>query len=265
MKPSLGAVSFLNSRPLTISLEPPNDFFDLSYDLPSVCAARLQAGEVDLGLIPAIEYARSPMPYAIVPQVAVGCCGAVLSVRLFYQGSFKNIRRVALDTSSRTSVALLQILLRGHFGMDPQMVAAAPDLDAMLASADAALLIGDPVFSAMDQGVPSVDLGQAWMEFTGLPFVFAFWAGRQDVLTPDQVRRLAQARVQGAQRIGEIARDFSAESGGDAAFYERYLRDYICFDLGDAEIAGLKRFYALAAQQGLIQAEPALRFYSLVE
>ena len=264
MKSRLDAVSFLNSRPLTIALEAPNDFFDLSYDLPSVCADRLRDGEVDLGLIPSIEYARAADAYAMVPQVAVGCYGAVFSVRLFHQVALNNIRRIALDTSSRTSVALLQILLRLHYGIDPQMVATEPNLDTMLASADAALLIGDPVFSVLDKGVPSIDLGMAWQEFSGLPFVFAFWAGRQGALMPHQAQRLVDARLEGVRRISEIARDFSRDSGGDVTVYEKYLHDNICFDLGGRELAGLRHFYTLAAQQGLIKAAPRLCFYALV-
>jgi chorismate dehydratase len=260
MKVRLGAVSFLNTRPLTLALEREGTPFALSYAVPSVCAEELRASRVDLGLIPAVEYARSPEPYCIVPGVSLACRGEVLSVRLFCQKEIGQLRRVALDHSSRASAALLRILLREQHGLDPDFVESPPDLDLMLSHADAALLIGDPVFRQRQR--PSLDLGQLWLELTGLPFVFAFWAGRPDVLTPPLVAALVRAKEEGLGRIPEIARDHAQKQGGEAAFYQRYLEHHMRFELGASELAGLSEYYRLAQAHGLIGAVPPLRFYA---
>ena len=262
MRPRLGAVSFLNTRPLVYTLERDAVPFDLSYSVPSRCASELASGAVDVGLIPTIEYARSPEPYYIAPGVAIGTRGAVLTVRLYYRGDVRQIEKVALDLSSRTSVALLRILLREKFALDPVFVDAEPDLEAMLATADAALVIGDPVFALLDCEYKSLDLGEQWVELTGLPFVFAFWTGRAGALNCAQAQALLAAKVAGQDHIGEIAKVYSADHGGDPALYERYLRHHIAFDLDEPALQGLRLFYAKAFEYGLIKAEPELRFYA---
>ena len=265
----LGAVSFLNTRSLTVGLDGADSPFELHHDLPARCAADLQAGSIDVGLIPVIEYARQDPHYWIVPGISIASFGEVLTVRLFYRGELAEIKRVAVDTSSRTSVALLTVLLREQFGLNPEQVAAAPDLDAMLHHADAALLIGDPVLPLVAQDAvaenaaprQSLDLGQQWTMMTGKPFVFAFWAGRQGAMGPGHVARLQQARLAGSACLPQIAATFQRERAGDAALYERYLRDHIRHDLGADELDGLQEFYRLAAVHGVIDAEPGLRFY----
>jgi len=261
----LGAVSYLNARPLTAALPKDRSLFAVEYCVPSQCAADLHAGRIELGLIPSIEYARGPEPYRIVPGVAIAACGAVLTVRLFWRGPFGQIRRVALDTSSRTSAALLRILMRERFHLEPEFVEVPPDLPGMLAVADAALLIGDAVFRTAGVRCDSIDLGQEWEELTGLPFVFAFWAGRPDALTIHQAEALVQARDRGREQLGQIARAFWAEKesfGLPASFYESYLADHIRFDLGEAELEGLRTFYRLAQAHALIESVPDLQFYA---
>ena len=268
MSTRLGAVSYLNARPLTAGLEDMPHAFEIAHALPSQCAAELHAGRIDLGLIPSIEYARGPEPYCMVPGVAIATRGPVLTVRLFWRGEFSDVRRVALDTSSRTSAVLLRVLMRERFGMEPEFVAARPDLQEMLARADAALLIGDAVFGAEDTGCESLDLGEEWVRFTGHPFVFAFWAGRPEALCPPQVDQLVQARDRGLAGVSGIARAFSEvrkDAEFSAEFYERYLTEHICFELGETELTGLRAFYRLAHRHGLIPAIPELRFYDRAE
>jgi len=223
----------------------------------------LHAGRIDAGLIPSIEYARSREPYCIVPEVAIGTRGKVLTVRLFWLGDLQQIRRVALDTGSRTSACLLRILLREQYGLEPEFVEAKPDLDSMLREADAALIIGDAVFAVDGDGIESLDLGREWVKMTGHPFVFAFWAGRPEGLTSEQVEALIAGRDAGLSRVEEVAADFSrrSEYGPSAEFYARYLTDHIRFGLGTAELKGLATFYRLAADHGLIETAPELRFY----
>lgn len=261
MKPRLGAVPYLNTRPLVFALERNSSPFALSYSVPSRCARELADGTIDVGVIPAIEYARSARPYWIVPDIAIGSQGPVLTVRLFCRRPLPQVERIALDTSSRTSVALLSILLREKFSRSPQLIEAPPDLEAMLERADAALLIGDQVFPHLDGELESLDLGQEWTAMTDLPFVFAFWAGHQQALTPVQVQQLQQAKDQGVCQVPSIAAAYSREYGSSPEFYERYLTDHIRFDLDEAAQAGLQLFYQLAHRHGLIDAVPPLRFY----
>jgi chorismate dehydratase len=253
----LGAVSYLNAAPHVYGLEGDPDF-RLERDLPSRVAARLHAGEVDLGIIPSIEYAFGR--YAIVPGVAVGSRGRVRSVSLFHRGSLESVRRVALDTSSRTSATLVKILLHERLGRDPAYVAMGPSLPDMFAVADAALLIGDP---ALDQEeAPHLDLGEEWTRLTGLPFVFAFWAGRPGSVGPAGVRRLQQALRDGLSSLATIAERQAQGDPRRAATYESYLRETIVYRLGEEEQAGLLEFYRRAHRLALVPAVPELRFHA---
>ena len=254
----LGAVSYLNSEPHVYGLDR-DPGFRLEREVPSRVARRLHAGEVDLGLVPSIEYAFGD--YAIVPGVAVGSRGPVRSVCLFHRAPLERVRRVALDTSSRTSAALVKILLRERLGRDPQYVPMGPALVDMLAVADAALLIGD---RALDQDgeVARLDLGEAWTQLTGLPFVFAFWAGRAGAVSAAGVRRLQSALAAGREALPEIAGRYAAGDASRAAKYESYLRENIVYRLGEDEQAGLREFYRRAHALSLIPAVPELRFHA---
>lgn len=255
----LGVVSFLNAHPLFYSLQ--NDpRFALSHSVPSACATDLKEGRVDIGLIPSIEYARSSAPYEIAPGMAIATGGEVLTVRLYHRKELAAVRRVALDTSSRTSVALLRILLHERYELAPTWIEAKPNLAAMLEVADAALLIGDPVFDELDSEIPSIDLGREWVEHTGLPFVFAFWAGRVGALASDTLAGLQQAKREGLAHIDEIAAAYAGVHGGETALYARYLRQHIRFDLGAGEVEGLRLFYTKAKALGLVEAVPTLSF-----
>ena len=183
--------------------------------------------------------------------------GPVRSILLFYREDPGAIRRVALDTSSRTSVALARILLRERLGRDPEYVDHPPDLGAMLETADAALLIGDPALYDTS-GLPRLDLGEEWLRLTGKPFVFAFWAGRPGALEARHVERLQEALLDGLARIPVIAAAY--EGGGRAALNESYLRESIAFTFGRDEQAGLAEFYRRAHALGLIPSMPELRF-----
>jgi chorismate dehydratase len=256
----LGAVSYLNTEPhLQGLLDDPG--FRVERDVPSRIARRLHSGDVDLGLIPSIEYAFGS--YAIVPGMAIASRGPVASVCLFHRGPLERVRRVALDTSSRTSVALVRILLHERLGRDPHYVPMGPGLVDMLAVADAALLIGDPALDD-DADATRLDLGEEWLRVTGLPFVFAFWAGRAGSVTPAGVRRMQASLAHGLGAIDDVARRHALARGvpGRAARYAAYLRESIVFELGEGEQAGLREFYRRAHALSLIPAVPELRFHA---
>jgi chorismate dehydratase len=233
--------------------------FEIVSAVPSRVAEMLHGGEVDLGVIPSIEFAHGD--YAIVPGVAIGSRGKVASVLLFHRVPVEEIRSVALDTSSRTSVALVRVLLQERLGRQPECVGMAPGLQAMLERCDAALLIGDPALYHVGSE-PRLDLGAEWARVTGLPFVYAFWAGRAGAVSPAQVRALQQAVGAGLASLPAIASTYNGLGAGRAALSEAYLRDNIVFTLGEAEAAGLREFYARAFVLGLVPRVPELRFHA---
>jgi chorismate dehydratase len=256
----LGAVAYLNARPLVYGLEKRQDLFSLRFDPPSRCAVLLHEDAIDVGMIPAIEYCRGP-EYRIVPGMAIASARTVASVALFTKKPVAQIRTIAADTSSRTSNALLRILCAEQFGIAPEFQPMAPDPDAMLAACDAALIIGDPALylAPRENGVEKIDLGEAWTDMTGLPFVWAFWAGRPGIVSPEAVRALTEARDAGVAASDEVAAAYCGP--GRAALGQVYLRENIQYGLGDSEIAGLRRYYELAARHGLIDAPRAPLFY----
>jgi chorismate dehydratase len=263
----LGAVSYLNTRPHVYGLLDHPDF-EVRFDVPSRCAELLEANQIDLGLIPSFEYGRRQTlglrdEYFIVPRIAIASTDAVDSVAMFTRKPIGEIRTIALDTSSRTSANLLRLLCAAWFKIEPAFVDAPPDLDRMLADADAALLIGDPaLFTDADAlGLTKIDLGSTWREMTGLPFVWAFWAGRIDAAPPDVCRALAEARDRGVQAIDRIAADYAPNDGARAAKVARYLKESIAYDLEGPFESGLRRYYALLAQYGLLDAYPEARFF----
>jgi chorismate dehydratase len=253
----LGAVSYLNVEPIIYGLDR-DPRFQLLREVPSRVAERLHAGEVDLGTIPSIEYAFGD--YAIVPGIAIASRGPVRSVNFYHRRPVDEVRRVALDTSSRTSVALLKVLLRERLGRDPEYVEMPPSLEAMLGAADGALMIGDPALYS-EGPVAKLDLGEAWQQATSLPFVYAFWAGPRGVIDEDGIAALQAALAAGKKAVPEIARAYAPGGASRAAQNEAYLASHIHFDLGEAEQAGLSEFMRRAFAIGLIPRVPELRFH----
>lgn len=274
----LGAVGYLNARPLVYGLERVPGF-DIRYDIPVECARLLHAHQTDIGLIPSIEYLRGPQPYAIVPGAGVTSTGAVASVAIYTRRDPREIRTIAMDSSSRTSVALATVLLRREFGITPEPVSMAPDLDAMLARADAALIIGDTALfldestinpstlsnhSALRtprSAIAKLDLGELWTRSTGLPFVYAVWTGWPGAATEDEVAALQRARDEGVAHADEVARNYYPGDRERQAVAARYLRDNIRYRVGDAELEGLRTFYQYAAELHLVSFDGRLRFF----
>jgi chorismate dehydratase len=258
----LGAVEYLNARPLVFGLDR-SPRFDLRYDVPSECARLLHAGDIDLGLIPSIEYLRGNS-YRIVPDVAIASRGPVASVALFPTRPMADVRSIVMDTSSRTSVALVRVLCARLFKIAPAIEAHPPDLNAMLDRADAALIIGDKalVWEPDNRQIQKIDLGEAWTSLTGLPFVWAFWAGPAGVLGADDVSALQSAREAGVRQSDTIGREYFRDLPQHRDLGARYLRDNIKYYLGAEERAGLELFYRYAAEIAVVDAAPdSLRFY----
>lgn len=258
----LGVVSFLNTRPLVEAFRTGalSHDFELIYDVPSVCADKLHRGQTDVALIPAAEIGRGA--YVLVPEVGLASNGPVRSVLLLLGKEPEEVRTLALDVSSRTSVVLSQIVLARQFGCRPDVFVHPPDVDAMLARADAALLIGDPALELDVKRYRVLDLGEAWTQMTGLPFVYACWTGRPGAMGAGEVARLIEAKTLGLAEIPSIAAMYAAGHKMPPAFYADYLRRNMCYDLGEAEQEGMRLFYAYGAELGLIAHVPELRFYT---
>jgi chorismate dehydratase len=258
----IGAVGYLNARPLTWALDRWPERWQVRYDVPAVCAALLQSRQVDLGLTPCIEYLFAD-DYRFVPGVGIGSYGPVASVALYSRGPLAEVKTLALDTSSRTSVALTRVLCQHRFGIEPRFVPQRPDLALMTGTCDAALLIGDPALDADHDALRlhKTDLGEAWTAMTGLPLVYAAWTGRAGAVDADGVRTLQEAQALGVANSAAIAAEYG---GGDRARTDRarrYLSDNVRYALGPDEVAGLQLFLDFAADLGLGPKRRAVAFY----
>jgi chorismate dehydratase len=257
----IGAVSYLNTKPLVHELEALAPQAELILDYPSRLADQMALGELDVALIPVIEYFRAGT-YSLVPNIAIASQGPVLSVTLFSRTPWTQIRRVSLDEGSRTSAALTQVLLRKKYGVQPEVCPLPLDRTAEDVDADAVLLIGDRAMHACLPGFRyAFDLGQEWHDWTGLPFVYAAWAVRAGVDLGPALDAFYEAKRRGLQDVGLIAAREAPRLLLDAGFCRRYLANIIHFDLGPRELAGLNHYYMLASELGLARRGVHVKLY----
>lgn len=274
MRPlKISAISFLNTAPLMWDFEHPTpesrnvlDKFVFSYTVPSKCAQQLLEGSADIGIIPSITFATIP-GLAILPDVAIASKNRVRSILLVLKKPIDQVRTVAVDTSSRTSVALTRILLTKFVpGPEREYVAMDPNVDQMLTSCDAGLLIGDPALQVDRSKYQALDLAEEWRGLTGKPFVFAFWAVRMAALTewPEKYELaevFCRSRDHGLEprNIDTLAHQWSPKIGITEADVHSYLTENIHYHLDAENIDGLELFYRYAAELNLIPEAPALR------
>lgn len=261
-RPYIAASSYLNAAPLCYSFvygEQKDRCEFLSDAAPARCADLLREGRADAALIPVIEYQRIP-GLAIAPGACVASRSRVKSVVLASRVPIEKVATIALDTSSRTSAALIQIILRKFYGLTPRCRTSPPRIEEMLETDDAALIIGDPAMLIDRSSLYVYDLAQEWRKHTGLPFVFAFWAIRQDsTLWPGGVDFLA-AKREGLNHIDELAGMYSEMLGLSREELTEYLTVNISYDLDDECLDGLRLYYSLARQCGLIEEEREMIF-----
>ncbi len=259
----IGAVSYLNSRPLIFQLSQVAPHAQLILDLPSRLADQLEAGRLDVALIPSIEYLRHP-EYTIVYDACIACRGPVLSVKLLSRVAIGSIRSMALDEGSRTSIALARILLDERFGIRPELESLPIGGRLEDISADAVLLIGDRAISPPAAGfVDQWDLGQHWWQWSGLPFVFALWAARPGVDIERVGQTLATARDRGLTQLKEIAHDGAADVGLTTDACQSYLCNNLHFFFGPEEQEGLRLFHNRATALGLVPAAIGFKTFGL--
>jgi chorismate dehydratase len=285
----VSVVEYLNTAPLVWGFTngPLQGRYELSFAVPAQCAEQLRCGDVDLGIIPAIEYQRMD-GMAVLPGMAVAAKDAVRSILVVSRCPIARVRRLALDASSRSSQALVRILCAERWGIQPEFVTTPPDLEAMLRDADAALLIGDPALRLDVQlaqlaakprdedyccgGDPSqwpiagmeaiylYDVAHEWRALTGLPCVLAIWVGRREAVTPQVVADFAASKEYGLARIGEIAEAAAEKLELPATELESYLRENIDFTLDAENRAGLELYFRKARQLGLIAEARAVEY-----
>jgi chorismate dehydratase len=264
----ISAISYLNTAPLMWDFEhgDAGKDFEISYTLPSGCAAALRAGTADIGIIPAVAYASIP-DLAILPGVAIASRQAVRSILLVSKVPMAEIHSVALDTSSMTSVALTKVLFAKWWGGKPDYQAMEPDLDEMLATHDAALVIGDPALKIDRSRYMAYDLADEWIRLTNKPFVFAFWAIRSEALgqacpSLNLTTVFQQSRDHGLTpaSITQIAREWAPRLLLSEDSVRSYLSDNIYYHLDVACLEGLRLFYQYAQECGALPAAPEMRF-----
>lgn len=260
MSIKIGSVPYLNEKPLTRWFSHTDEGrasnIEVVYAVPSALARMLADGEIAAALVSSFEYFRTP-GYAIVPGVSISGQDDIESVRAFAKVPWRKIESLALDTSSLTSAALLKILLAEQLDSYPAFLHAAPDQAAMLAQADACLLIGDKGMMAESRGLNVLDLGHAWRRLTGLPFVYAVWLGKAENITPHLVQSLATAKAWGLTQIEAIAAEEAQRIGATVRQCRHYLAEVMDYDLGEEHLRALETFGAKAWEQQLLTAPPA--------
>lgn len=259
----LGAVSFLNAKPLTYAFESglAKARFVISSAVPSVVGQQLESGDLDIALAPAITLARNDK-FVVVGDAAITSSGAVGSVFLVSRQALSDIRTIAVDTSSRSSVALLRIVLRERHHVTPEFVPHPPAVEPMLERCDAALLIGDAALQAAERDWPTLlDLGREWEQLTRLPFVYACWIARDGRTADAEVAMaLNEARDIGVAHLDDVVSAFGDDLPVPRDRALRYLRDDLGYRLGSRERAGLRLFLNLAATHGVIPSPAGLTF-----
>ncbi len=288
----ISVVEYLNTAPLVWGFTegPLQGRYDLSFTLPSKCAEALRRGEADVAIIPSIEYQRMEN-VVVLPGMAVAAKGEVQSILVVAKKPIDRARRIALDSSSRSSAALVRLLAANYWGIQPEYVEAPPNPQAMLADADAALVIGDPALriavkmgmlatklpsgerccqgDPKDMPVPGFetlfvyDVAYQWREMTGLPCVLAIWVGRREAVTPEVVADFLASKQYGLEHIEEIAEAASNELELPPAALERYLGQSIDFSLDEDNRAGLELYFRRCAEAGLIPRARPLEFAAM--
>ena len=256
----IGAVSYLNTKPLVHRLAKFAPQIRLMFDLPSRLSARLANGELDVALIPCIDY-FDHFDYHIISDACIGCRGPVLSVKLYFRVRPEEVTTLALDEGSRTSAAMAQILLSQRFGLTPQLESLPIGMGLGDTCSDAVLLIGDRAIDPpQEEFLETWDLGEHWCRWSKLPFVFAMWTARREIDTGDLGTALSAARDAGLKELKTIAKMEAPLVGMTTTDCLTYLRDNLYFHLGEPQQKALKFYYNHALNLDLVPSGCHLRF-----
>lgn len=257
----IGAVSYLNTKPLVAGLEAVGERYELIFDLPSRLADRLASGELDVALIPSVEATLNP-DYRIVSDACIGCCGPVWSVKLLSKVPPQQIKTLALDEGSRTSRALTRVILANKYDCRPELSNLSMEDDWRDAKTDAVLVIGDRAMK-LDGGSfeHQWDLGEAWNQWTGLPFVFAMWVAREEDQLDFLSGLLSDARDRGLQQLDHLVSENHTPYGLSREQCEDYLKNRLHFWLGAEEKKALSLFFDYASKLSIVPQDTELEFH----
>ncbi|MBI3209010.1 MAG: menaquinone biosynthesis protein [Candidatus Solibacter usitatus] len=250
--PVVSAVSYLNTTPLIWGFEKTDlgRQIRLEYDLPAVCADRVRDGLSDIGILPVIEIERQGLEW--LPGTGIACRGAVRSILLISKKPLGQVQSLALDSGSRTSVMLARILLAERYGSAPSCHNMPADLPTMLAAADAALVIGDPALrldpESLRRQYEVLDLGEEWARYTGLPMIFALWAGKSDHLRAGMQELFAASCRYGLEHIDDIVASEAPARGIPLELARKYLSRHIVSELVERDYQGMREYLRLARE-----------------
>lgn len=257
----IGSVPYLNEKPLTYWFNNTDigkaSGIEVIYAPPAELAVKLANGAIDAALVSSFEYLRTT-GYRVVPNVSISGRDEILSVRAFSRLPWPLTQTVALDEGSLTSSALLKILLADIYDLYPTYINCRPDLDVMLSTAEAGMIIGDGGMLANTDGLFTIDLGAAWRKLTGLPFVYAVWIGRPDRLTPELVRTLQTAKEWGVTQLDTIAVEQAQRLQCPVSLCRQYLTEIMDYDLGEEELAGFAEFAARCRRHQVLLEDRAI-------
>lgn len=260
-KIKVGAVSYLNTKPLIESLQERCESIDLTLDLPSRLASQLQKGELDVALIPSVETFRMTGA-RILSDACIGCKGPVWSVKLISRKPFEEIETLALDEGSRTSIGLTQVLLQKKYSIQPLVSTLPIDQEPESSKCDSLLVIGDRAMHIQKDEFPyQWDLGDQWCRWTELPFVFAMWVTLDENPNPELIQALSETRDYGVSKIDEIAAREAGHYGLSVDDCVHYLRDNLHFYVGPSERKALELFQNHLFDLNLIPHSKPLDFY----
>jgi chorismate dehydratase len=278
-KVRISVVQYLNSVPLAWGIleGPQKDFFEAVYHTPAECAEQLSGGKVDIGLIPSIEYQRIPGT-RVIPGPAIASRNRAASVLLLSKVPLANVKTVAYDKGSRSSVALTKVILNGYYKNRPDFKESEPDPVTMLASSDAALLIGDSALKFRyenrfatsykvhgygqdgPQPIQVFDLVERWNQMTGLPFIFAFWTARKGFTDQSVVDKLVESRAFGMAHLDDIATRYAEKLSPDKDFLYGYLSRNMDYHMDQYGVEALREFFKKAKRAGAISAVRGIDF-----
>ena len=250
----IGLLEYANTKPILFGMGsiPLDRRPQITLATPSAVVEMLCRGDLDAGVVSSVECFRRD-ELVIVPGIGIAAKGEVMSVKLFAAKELSRVRSVALDRGSRSAAALTRILLAELYGAQPEFVSCKPELDTMLLSCDAALLIGDSALtSSAPPGVDVFDLGREWYQLTGLPFVYALCAVRNPLLVGEVYRLLITSVEEGQQHLVEVVRLEAERLGLEPELLDRYFREVLRYVLTPEDEAGLRKFVELAAAHGLV-------------
>ena len=224
-------------------------------------ANRLREGEIELGIISTLDYALKKETWHIVPHLCISSTKEIKNVQLFFKKGIKDIRKIAVDKNAASEAVLLKILIREKFLISPDFIEMEADLEKMLSDTDAALIVGDQALNSYDVNQNRLDLNDEWMDLTGLPFVYAFWAGRELTIIPNDLKMLLSSFKLGINNLEKISRDYAKKHQKKWSFYHDFYSQNMSYSFSDEEKDGLNEFYNYAFFYGITEFIPDLHFY----